>query len=82
MIKSKFGPITNPKTGMSKDIVINALSKESLKDILIGDVIGWDICYMIEEMDCYWLDFDNHKTTLEDGLECIIIDTMALSKFE
>lgn len=37
MIKSKFGPITNPKTGMSKDIVINALSKESLKDILIGD---------------------------------------------
>ena len=34
MIKSKFGPITNPKTGMSKDIVINALSKESLKDIL------------------------------------------------
>lgn len=36
MIKSKFGPITNPKTGMSKDIVINALSKESLKDILIG----------------------------------------------
>lgn len=38
MIKSKFGPITNPKTGMSKDIVINALSKESLKDILIGAV--------------------------------------------
>ena len=36
MIKSKFGPITNTKTGMSKDIVINALSKESLKDILIG----------------------------------------------
>ncbi|MBS6180509.1 MAG: hypothetical protein KH921_06950 [Erysipelotrichaceae bacterium] len=36
MIKSKFGPITNPKTGRSKDIVINALSRESLKDILIG----------------------------------------------
>ena len=26
---------------------------------------------MIEEMDCYWLDFDNHKTTLEDGLESV-----------
>lgn len=36
----------------------------------------------LREMACYWLDFDNHKTTLEDGLECIIIDTMALSKFE
>lgn len=47
-----------------------------------GDDLGWDISYMVEEMDCYWLDFDNHKTTLEDGLECIIIDTMALSKFE
>ncbi len=49
---------------------------------IIQSIIAWDICYMIEEMDCYWLDFDNYKTTLEDGLECIIIDTMALSKFE
>lgn len=47
-----------------------------------GDRIGWDISYMVEEMDSYWLDFDNHKTTLEDGLECIVIDTMALNKFE
>lgn len=47
-----------------------------------GDEIGWDISYMIEEMECYWLDFDNYKTTLEDGLECIVIDTMALNKFE
>ena len=36
MIKSKFGPITNPKTGVEKDIVINALSKDSLRDICIG----------------------------------------------
>lgn len=47
-----------------------------------GDDLGWDISYMAEEMDCYWLDFDNYKSTLEDGLECIIIDTMAVNKFE
>lgn len=47
-----------------------------------GDDLGWDITYMVEEMDCYWLDFDNYKSTLEDGLECIIIDTMAVNKFE
>lgn len=47
-----------------------------------GEEIGWDISYMVEEMDFYWLDFDNHKTTLEDGLECIIIDTMALTNLE
>lgn len=58
------------------------LSFLGLDEVEGGDTIGWDICYMIEEMDCYWLDFDNYKTTLEDGLECIIIDTMALSKFE
>lgn len=47
MIKSKFGPITNPKTGMSKDIVISALSKESLKDILIGGgIIMLGITYL------------------------------------
>lgn len=47
-----------------------------------GNEIGWDITYMVEEIGAYWLDFDNHKTTLEDGLECIVIDTMALNKFE
>lgn len=47
-----------------------------------GDDLGWDISYMVEELDCYWLDFDNYKSTLEDGLECIIIDTMAVNKFE
>ena len=47
-----------------------------------GDDLGWDISYMVEEMDCYWLDFDNYKTTLEDGLECIMIDTMTVNKFE
>ncbi len=47
-----------------------------------GDEIGWDISYLIEEMGCYWLDFDNQKTILEDGLECIVIDTMAPNKFE
>ena len=46
-----------------------------------GDEMGWDISYMVEEMDSYWLDFYNQKTTLEDGLECITIDTMALCKF-
>lgn len=47
-----------------------------------GDDLGWDISYMVEEMDCYWLDFDNYKSTLEDGLECIMIDTMTVNKFE
>lgn len=47
-----------------------------------GDEIGWDITTMIEDMDSYWLDFDNHQTVLEDGLECIIIDTMPVNKFE
>lgn len=47
-----------------------------------GDEVGWDISYMVEELESYWLDFDNYKTILEDGLECIIIDTMAPNKFE
>ena len=44
MIKSKFGPITNPKTGMSKDIVINALSKESL--LIGGGIVMVGITYL------------------------------------
>lgn len=53
-----------------------------LEGVSGGNEIGWDISYMVEEMGCYWLDFDNQKTTLDDGLECIVIDTMALNKFE
>lgn len=47
-----------------------------------GDEMGWDITNMIEDMDSYWLDFDNQRAVLEDGLECIAIDTMPLNKFE
>ena len=47
-----------------------------------GDEMGWDITNMIEDMDSYWLDFDNQRAVLEDGLECITIDTMPLNKFE
>jgi len=40
MIKSKFGPISNPRTNETKDIVVNALSKGNLKDFLIGGSIA------------------------------------------
>lgn len=36
MIKSIYGPITNPKTGESKDIIVNAIASKNLKDVLIG----------------------------------------------
>lgn len=36
MIKSKYGPITNPKTGETKDIVVDILSLKNAKDFLIG----------------------------------------------
>lgn len=58
------------------------LSFLGVEGIAGGDDIGWDIGYMMEELNLYWLDFDNYKSTLEDGLECIIIDTMAVNKFE
>lgn len=58
------------------------LSFLGVDEVEEGDKLGWDMSYMIEEMEQYWLDFDNHKTTLEDGLECIVIETMALNKFE
>lgn len=40
-----------------------------IDDIPEGDTIGW---FVNDEM--YWIDFDHSKVTLEDGLECYIID--------
>ena len=47
MIKSKFGPITNLKTGETKDIVVNILSKKNVRDIFIGfGIISAGITYI------------------------------------
>lgn len=36
-----------------------------------GNTVGWDL-----EDGFYWLDFNNRKVTLDDGLECYIIETL------
>ena len=75
--------LVNRNLAIRGDCSLNEyLSFLGVEGIDKGDEMGWEISYMVEEMDCYWLDFDNQKTTLEDGLECIVIDTMALTKFE
>ena len=38
-MKKSFGPITNPETGASKDIVLNAFSMKNVASILIGSAI-------------------------------------------
>jgi hypothetical protein len=47
MIKSYFGPITNPVTGESKDIIVSCLSKDNVKSLLIGTgILLVGIAYM------------------------------------
>ena len=47
MIKSKFGPITNLKTGEAKYIIVNSLSLKSFRDILIvGGIVIISITYL------------------------------------
>lgn len=87
--RTTMAAVLNAQYHVNRNLVIRGdcslneyLSFLGVEDVDGGNSIGWDITYMVEEMDCYWLDFDNSRTTLEDGLECIIIDTMAVNKFE
>lgn len=41
-----------------------------LKITEYGDTLGWAV-----EDEFYWLDFNHHKATMDDGLECFIIET-------
>ena len=41
-----------------------------LEETAVGSTIGWAI-----GDDFYWIDFDHNKVTLDDGLECYIIET-------
>lgn len=36
MFESKYEPITNPRTGETKDIVVKAVTPNNLRDVLIG----------------------------------------------
>ena len=55
---------------MGGDAVVNnfygLLGIEPVED---GDITGW---FLSDEL-C-WIDFDHHKTVLDDGLEVYIID--------
>lgn len=45
-----------------------------------GDEMGWSIDNLYES-GVLWLDFDNRKTLLDDGLECIILSAWEPDKF-
>lgn len=40
-----------------------------IKRSTLGDAVGWNI-----NDNIYWIDFNHHKVTLDDGLECYVID--------
>lgn len=52
-----------------------------IEGIKYGDEMGW--CLEDMFVDGFaWLDFDNRKTVLEDGLECYILSTFDPTKFD
>lgn len=46
-----------------------------LDDVDGGDELGWVIDEILANTGWMWLDFENHQTTTDDGLECCIIST-------
>lgn len=42
-----------------------------LKETEYGDTVGW----AIDDDEMYWIDFNHRKVTMDDGLECYIIET-------
>lgn len=51
-----------------------------INGVALGDEMGWDLQEIYESGEM-WLDFDNYKTTLEDGLECVVISSYEPNKF-
>ena len=45
-----------------------------LKGIECGDAVGWSAYKLACDWDASWIDFNHRKTTLEDGLECYILE--------
>lgn len=45
-----------------------------------GDEMGWDLTEIYESGET-WLDFDNRKTSLEDGMECVVLSMFTPNRF-
>ncbi len=45
-----------------------------LEPIVGGDEIGWDIAFGEEFYGYSWIDFEHEKFTMEDGMECCLIN--------
>lgn len=41
-----------------------------LEKTKLGDAVGWSSC----NGDIYWIDFNHHRLTLDDGMEIYVID--------
>lgn len=51
-----------------------------IDDVENGDKMGWDLQEIYEGGEM-WLDFNNQKTVMDDGMECIIISGFEPNKF-
>ena len=45
-----------------------------LEHIELGDVLGWSAYKLADDWGACWIDFNHRKTTLDDGLECYILE--------
>lgn len=65
----------NRNLAMRGDVALNEFYEFlGLPKIKSGDVLGWDINYLIEDFETPWIDFDHRLVTLDGGLECYIIE--------
>ena len=66
----------NRNLAIRGDVTLNEFySFLGLSETISGNVLGWDIQTLIESYESPWIDFDHRLVTLDDGLECYVIET-------
>lgn len=78
--ESTLAAVLNAEYHMNRNLQLRGYSTINefyeflgLDGIKLGDEMGWGIDELITNCGCLWLDFENHKTTMDGGLECIIV---------
>ena len=51
-------------------VLVNLFEFEVIVAPELGDAVGWSSC----NGDIYWIDFNHHRLTLDDGMEIYVID--------
>lgn len=81
--EATFASVINAEYHLNRNLMLRGYSTINefydflgLENTEYGDELGWVLDNLVESCGSFWLDFENQKTQMDDGMECFIVSTI------